>query len=148
MRPGVCMASADELFFTVTGKGGHAALPQMFVDPVLATSQIIVALHRITSYNVCYTKLLRYGPQSANIEISFKPQYEKGSFPFYLKSLCESKSINLGSADWYIYGVGEGFNNSFDWVENANGMLSLYGYNFDRLMGYAEALKADLEKIV
>ncbi len=48
-RSGVYMASADELHFTVTGKGGHAALPHYNIDPVLITSHIIVALQQVVS---------------------------------------------------------------------------------------------------
>lgn len=48
-RPGMYMASADEVYFTVTGKGGHAALPHYLVDPVLITSHIIVALQQLVS---------------------------------------------------------------------------------------------------
>lgn len=50
-RSGMYMASADEIYFTVTGKGGHAAMPEMCVDPVLVTSHIIVALQQIVSRN-------------------------------------------------------------------------------------------------
>ena len=48
-REGMYMASADELYMTVKGKGGHAAVPELFVDPVLITSHIIVALQQIIS---------------------------------------------------------------------------------------------------
>jgi amidohydrolase len=48
-RPGIYMASADEIYLTVNGKGGHAALPQKFNDPVLAASHIIIALQQIVS---------------------------------------------------------------------------------------------------
>ncbi len=48
-RPGIYMASADEIYLTVNGKGGHAALPQKLNDPVLAASHIIVALQQIVS---------------------------------------------------------------------------------------------------
>ncbi|WP_421893982.1 M20 metallopeptidase family protein [Marinoscillum sp.] len=50
-RKGMYMASADEIYFTVTGKGGHAAMPENTVDPVLITSHIIVALQQIISRN-------------------------------------------------------------------------------------------------
>jgi len=43
------MASADEIYFTVRGKGGHAAMPELFVDPVLITSHLLVALQQIIS---------------------------------------------------------------------------------------------------
>lgn len=48
-RSGMYMASADELFMTVKGKGGHAAMPEHFVDPITIVSTIIVALQQIVS---------------------------------------------------------------------------------------------------
>ncbi len=48
-RKGMYMASADEIYFTVKGKGGHAAMPENLVDPVVITSHIIVALQQIVS---------------------------------------------------------------------------------------------------
>ena len=48
-RPGMYMASADEIYVTVTGKGGHAALPENVVDPILIASNLIVSLQQIVS---------------------------------------------------------------------------------------------------
>ena len=48
-KEGVYMASADEIYITVKGKGGHAAMPQGNVDPVLIASHIIVALQQVVS---------------------------------------------------------------------------------------------------
>jgi len=45
------MASADEIYVTVTGRGGHGALPQDCVDPIVITAQIITALQTIASRN-------------------------------------------------------------------------------------------------
>ena len=50
-REGMYMASADEVYITVKGKGGHAALPESAIDPVLIASHIIVALQQIVSRN-------------------------------------------------------------------------------------------------
>jgi amidohydrolase len=50
-RPGAYMASTDEIFITVRGKGGHAATPSQVIDPILITSHIIVALQQIVSRN-------------------------------------------------------------------------------------------------
>jgi amidohydrolase len=50
-RSGMYMASADEIYVTVKGKGGHGAMPEFNVDPVLITSHIIVALQQIISRN-------------------------------------------------------------------------------------------------
>jgi len=51
LKGGMYMASADELSMTVTGKGGHGALPHESVDPIVITSHIIVALQQIVSRN-------------------------------------------------------------------------------------------------
>lgn len=50
-RSGVYMASTDEIYVTVHGKGGHGAQPHQNIDPVLITSHIIVALQQIVSRN-------------------------------------------------------------------------------------------------
>ena len=50
-REGMYMASTDELYLTVRGKGGHAAMPDGLVDPVLIASHIIVALQQVISRN-------------------------------------------------------------------------------------------------
>lgn len=50
-REGMYMASTDEIYMTVRGKGGHAAMPDNLVDPVLIASHIIVALQQIISRN-------------------------------------------------------------------------------------------------
>jgi len=50
-RSGLYMASADEIYITVKGKGGHGALPQNCVDTVLLASHIVVALQQIVSRN-------------------------------------------------------------------------------------------------
>lgn len=49
LRPGPYMASADEIYVTVKGKGGHGALPHDTVDTVMITSQMINALQTIVS---------------------------------------------------------------------------------------------------
>ncbi|MCS5490958.1 M20 metallopeptidase family protein [Algoriphagus limi] len=48
-RQGIYMASADELYLTVKGKGGHGAMPETLIDPVLIASHLIVALQQVVS---------------------------------------------------------------------------------------------------
>jgi len=50
-RPGKYMASADELYITVKGKGGHAAVPEKNIDPIVITAQLITALQQVISRN-------------------------------------------------------------------------------------------------
>jgi amidohydrolase len=49
IRSGKYMASTDEIYLTVKGKGGHAATPHMVIDPVLMASHIVVALQQVVS---------------------------------------------------------------------------------------------------
>lgn len=48
-RSGQFMASMDEIYLTVIGKGGHAAMPEEGVDPILIASHIIVAAQQLVS---------------------------------------------------------------------------------------------------
>lgn len=49
LHPGAYMASTDEIFLTVKGRGGHAATPSQVTDPILIASHIVVALQQIVS---------------------------------------------------------------------------------------------------
>lgn len=62
MKPGMYMASTDEVYLTVTGKGGHAAMPYKIDDTVLAASQIICSLHQ---------NINRYAPPNIPTVLSF-----------------------------------------------------------------------------
>jgi len=48
---GKVMASADEIYITVKGKGGHAAKPNLTADTILTASQIVNALQQVISRN-------------------------------------------------------------------------------------------------
>jgi amidohydrolase len=48
-RAGKYMASTDEIYVTVKGKGGHGAQPQQNVDPVIITAHILTALQQVVS---------------------------------------------------------------------------------------------------
>lgn len=50
-RSGKVMASADEIYITVKGKGGHAASPHLTIDPILISSHLIIALQQLISRN-------------------------------------------------------------------------------------------------
>ena len=51
MRKGRYMASTDELYWTVTGRGGHGATPHLNVDPIVGASHIVIALQQVVSRN-------------------------------------------------------------------------------------------------
>jgi amidohydrolase len=45
------MASADEIYLKVIGKGGHGAAPDLAIDPIVIASHIIIALQQVISRN-------------------------------------------------------------------------------------------------
>jgi amidohydrolase len=86
-REGLYMASADEIYITVTGKGGHGAMPERIIDPVLISSHIMVALQQIISRN-CDPKMpsvLSFGKVEANGATNVIPDVVKiaGTFRTY-----------------------------------------------------------------
>ena len=48
-RSGMVMASADEIYITIKGKGGHAASPHLTTDTILIASHLIIALQQLIS---------------------------------------------------------------------------------------------------
>jgi len=50
-RAGKYMASADEIYITIKGKGGHAAQPHLTTDTILVASHLVVSLQQIISRN-------------------------------------------------------------------------------------------------
>lgn len=52
LRPGPIMAASDRFDITITGKGGHAAMPHLVVDPIIAGTYIVTALQTIASRTV------------------------------------------------------------------------------------------------
>lgn len=45
-KKGLFMASTDELYLTVKGKGGHAAMPNTYINPLIIASAILTKLHQ------------------------------------------------------------------------------------------------------
>lgn len=83
-RSGVYMASTDEIYVTVKGKGGHGAIPHQNIDPVLIASHIIVALQQIVSRNAnpIMPSVLSFGKVMANGATNVIPDsvYLEGTF--------------------------------------------------------------------
>jgi amidohydrolase len=52
LRPGPLLASADNVFVTVNGRGGHASQPHLAVDPIPIAAEIILALQSAVTRRV------------------------------------------------------------------------------------------------
>jgi amidohydrolase len=113
------MASADELYVTVRGKGGHGAVPHDAIDPVLITSHIVVALQQIVSRNanpivptvVTFGKINSTGgstnviPNEVKMEGTFRTMDEdwRAKAHILMKKMAETLAESMGgSCDFQI----------------------------------------------
>ena len=64
-RAGMYMASADEIYITVIGKGGHAALPELNLNPIPIAAEIILELKKINPGDKSIPMVLSFGKISA-----------------------------------------------------------------------------------
>ena len=51
LKGGMYMASCDEIYMTIIGKGGHGAMPHQTIDPILTSAHILTALQQVVSRN-------------------------------------------------------------------------------------------------
>lgn len=83
-RRGLYMASTDELYVTVKGKGGHGAMPHLCIDPVAITAQLLVALQQVVSRfaKPSVPSVLTFGKVIANGATNVIPDqvYLEGTF--------------------------------------------------------------------
>lgn len=84
IRKGKFMASMDEIFITVKGRGGHGAQPHMNIDPVMISAQILVGLQQVVSRiaNPSVPTVLSFGKIIADGAINVIPDsvYMEGTF--------------------------------------------------------------------
>ena len=61
-REGPFMASSDELYITVKGKGGHAAQPEKLIDPIMITAHLLLRLKdEFAAYRPSERTILAFG---------------------------------------------------------------------------------------
>jgi len=112
LRAGRYMASTDELYLTVRGKGGHGAMPEQNLDPVVVAAHIIVAAQQIVSRraNPKLPSVLSFGKVIANGATNVIPNevYIEGTFRTlneewrneahqHLRTLCEGLAASMGA---------------------------------------------------
>ncbi|WP_333821244.1 M20 metallopeptidase family protein [Ohtaekwangia sp.] len=110
-REGMYMASADEIYLRVIGKGGHGAAPDLAIDPIVIASHIIIALQQIISRNASPKQptVLTFGniigkgatniiPDEVNIAGTFRAMNEtwRASGLEKIKKMAESIAEGMG----------------------------------------------------
>lgn len=89
--PGRYMASGDEIYLTVKGKGGHAALPHTLIDPVVISSNIIINLQTIVS---------RSAPALVPTVLSFGKVEAKGATNIIPSEVSIAGTFRTMDEDW------------------------------------------------
>lgn len=83
-RKGLYMASTDEIYMTIRGKGGHGAQPHQNIDPIVAMAQVITALQQVVSRvaSPITPSVLSFGKVIANGATNIIPNevYLEGTF--------------------------------------------------------------------
>ena len=119
LRSGLYMASADEIYVTVKGHGGHGAMPHDCIDPVMISAQILVTLQQIVSrYSdpnipsvLTFGKINSLGgatniiPNEVYMEGTFRTMDEKWREEAHhrMKKVAESLAQSMGGAcDFHI----------------------------------------------
>ena len=110
-RAGKYMASTDEIYVTVHGKGGHGAQPQQNVDPVIITAHILTALQQVVSRFadpkspsvLSFGKVIANGatnviPNEVYLEGTFRTMDEKwrGEAHIKMKKMAEGIAESMG----------------------------------------------------
>lgn len=109
IRSGTYMASADEIYVTVKGKGGHGAMPETFLDPVMVSAQMLVALQQVVSRfaNPKIPSVLSFGkviaqgatnviPNEVYLEGTFRTLDEKWRFEAHKRMKAIAQGIAEG----------------------------------------------------
>ncbi len=121
-RQGLYMASADEIFVTVKGKGGHGAMPHLGIDPIAIASQMIVALQQVVSRsaNPIIPSVLTFGkfiangstnviPNEVHIEGTFRTLNEEWRAEAHQKMIATAKGVVEGLGGTVDFEVRKGY---------------------------------------
>lgn len=119
---GTYMASSDEIYMTIKGRGGHAAMPHQITDTVLAASQIIVALQQVVSRNadpfsptvLSFGKIRADGavnviPSEVSVEGTFRTMNDQWRKEAHQQMIKIAQSIATGMGATCEFNIVEGY---------------------------------------
>ena len=152
-RKGMYMASADELYVTVYGKGGHGAMPEMNIDPVVISSHIIIALQQIVSRNanpkipsvLSFGKVIAEGatnviPNEVKIEGTFRTLNEEWRYEAHkkMKRIAEGIAESMGGSCDFEVRVG------YPYLENNEDLTEKMQKAAEEYLGKENVLDLDI----
>lgn len=107
---GPYMASTDEVYLTIKGRGGHAATPELNIDPVVMAAQVVLALQQIVS---------RMAPPDIPTVLSFGRIFGDGRTNVIPDQVTLDGTLRTFSEEWRVQAhnkirqVAEGITTSF-----------------------------------
>ena len=132
-----------------SGERGETRLTATATLPNGSTKELMdVLIKKMENYLKQYQEIRQFetsisSGRSARIQIYFKKEHQRGSFPFALRNRLQSKAIELGGGSWTITGVGDAFNNEIR-DQAGSTRIKLLGYNYDELNTLAIAVRDSL----
>jgi len=112
LRSGALMASADTVYISIRGKGGHASRPHLTVDPIVVACNLVVALQTIVARNVdpTQTAVVTAGTIYAGDAVNVIPEQARLAlsvrcFEANVRGLLEKRIIELTHAVAEGYGA-------------------------------------------
>jgi amidohydrolase len=142
---GPMMASTDEIYITVHGKGGHGAYPHESKDPVMMSAQMLVALQQVVSRTISAFQpaVLTFGKVVANGATNVIPDtvYLEGTFRAMDEAVREAAHLQIKQIATHVV---EGFGGTVDVrIEKGYPVLvnddALTQRSFDRAVEYLGA---------
>lgn len=112
-RQGKYMASSDEIYITLKGKGGHAALPYNTIDTVLMASQTVVSMQQVVSRiiptqvpsvlsfgNIVCNSVMNIIPETVKLEGTFRTMDEEWRYKAHdnIKRIAKSVAEGMGGS--------------------------------------------------
>jgi amidohydrolase len=113
IKPGPCFASSNEFRITIRGKGTHAAMPNLGLDPVPVACQLVQALQTIVSRNlrpidagVVSVTMLRAGEATNVVPDSCELQGTVRTFTLEVLDLIEQRMREIAQHTCAAFGMG------------------------------------------
>lgn len=141
-REGLYMASTDELYVTVKGKGGHGAMPHLNIDPVLITAHIITGLQSLVSRRanpiiptvLSFGKIIANGatnviPNEVKLEGTFRTldeKWRKEAHAIMIQTATQIAESMGGSCDFDVHHGYPFLHNDIETTRRAKGYATEY----------------------
>jgi len=142
MRGGNPFGGPQRTTLTINASMPDGCTVQQLNDIVVFMENFLAQFPQIEMFN---TSVSSY--KSSTITVTFKKEFDNGSFPLMLKNEVIAKAIDFGGANWYVSGIDDqNFNNNVGSSGYKSNRINLTGYNYDLLYRFCRESAASLSQ--